>query len=102
MTSQPYNFYYLKLTLFESPQQRPHVSKLDVKSAQVYLLKDVISKQECQYYIEQSENFGYESLDKEYPSVRSNDFLKTHDTAIGISQQRSSSCKEHRISSVTL
>jgi hypothetical protein len=76
--ARPYNFHYFKPAFFESPEQRPNVSKLNVKSAHVYLLKDVISKQECQYYIEQSETFGYESLDKEYPSVCSNKFLLTN------------------------
>ncbi|KAL0488436.1 PyrE-like protein [Acrasis kona] len=66
--TERYTFHYLKPSKTEYPQDRVTVTKLNVKNAKCYLLENVISSGECKYYKESSEKFGYESLNKEYPT----------------------------------
>ncbi|KAL0489787.1 prolyl 4-hydroxylase [Acrasis kona] len=82
-----YNFHYLK-PLYQNAQinTKPRVSNLKVpdENAICYLLEDVLTNEECKYYIEQSELLGYETLNKEYPKeYRDNDrvLVKSFDLA---------------------
>lgn len=49
------------------PYNKPVLKNLHIPNAKVFCLRQFFTKEECQYYVQQSEKIGYQSLQHEYP-----------------------------------